>query len=53
MIPPANAVQEDSGDKEDERDQDETPKSPTTSGSQETKVCPEYYYFLFTLQVLL
>uniref|UniRef100_A0A3Q3AK59 SH3 and cysteine rich domain n=1 Tax=Kryptolebias marmoratus TaxID=37003 RepID=A0A3Q3AK59_KRYMA len=31
MIPPANAVQDDSGDKEDERDQDETPKSPTTS----------------------
>ncbi|XP_013870351.1 SH3 and cysteine-rich domain-containing protein isoform X2 [Austrofundulus limnaeus] len=38
MIPPANAVQEDSGGKEDERDQDETPKSPTTSASQETKL---------------
>ncbi|XP_017267385.1 SH3 and cysteine-rich domain-containing protein isoform X3 [Kryptolebias marmoratus] len=39
MIPPANAVQDDSGDKEDERDQDETPKSPTTSVSQqETKL---------------
>ncbi|XP_037551255.1 SH3 and cysteine-rich domain-containing protein [Nematolebias whitei] len=45
MIPPANAVQEDSGDKEDERDQDETPKSPTTSSSQETKstVRPEHH----------
>ncbi|XP_041828202.1 SH3 and cysteine-rich domain-containing protein isoform X2 [Melanotaenia boesemani] len=39
MIPPANAIQEDSGGKEDERDQDETPKSPTTSAShQETKL---------------
>uniref|UniRef100_A0A1A7XH53 SH3 and cysteine rich domain n=1 Tax=Iconisemion striatum TaxID=60296 RepID=A0A1A7XH53_9TELE len=39
MIPPANAVQDDSGGKEDERDQDETPKSPTTSASQqETKL---------------
>ncbi|KAF7201693.1 SH3 and cysteine-rich domain-containing protein isoform X2 [Nothobranchius furzeri] len=39
MIPPANAVQDESQDKEDERDQDETPKSPTTSASrQETKL---------------
>ncbi|XP_041828201.1 SH3 and cysteine-rich domain-containing protein isoform X1 [Melanotaenia boesemani] len=46
MIPPANAIQEDSGGKEDERDQDETPKSPTTSAShQETKnnVRPEHH----------
>ncbi|XP_072222026.1 SH3 and cysteine-rich domain-containing protein isoform X2 [Leuresthes tenuis] len=39
MIPPASAIQEDSGSKEDEQDQDETPKSPTTSVSQqETKL---------------
>ncbi|KAM4543058.1 SH3 and cysteine-rich domain-containing protein isoform 2-T2 [Odontesthes bonariensis] len=39
MIPPANAIQEDSGSKEDDQDQDETPKSPTTSVSQqETKL---------------
>uniref|UniRef100_A0A1A8JEI7 SH3 and cysteine rich domain n=4 Tax=Nothobranchius TaxID=28779 RepID=A0A1A8JEI7_NOTKU len=46
MIPPANAVQDESQDKEDERDQDETPKSPTTSASQqETKntVRPEHH----------
>uniref|UniRef100_A0A1A8NF65 SH3 and cysteine rich domain n=1 Tax=Nothobranchius rachovii TaxID=451742 RepID=A0A1A8NF65_9TELE len=46
MIPPANAVQDESRDKEDERDQDETPKSPTTSASQqETKntVRPEHH----------
>lgn len=37
MIPPANAIQDDSGGNEE--DQDETPKSPTTSNSQkETKV---------------
>lgn len=39
MIPPATTVQDDSGDKEDERDQDEAPKSPTMSANQqETKV---------------
>ncbi|XP_072222025.1 SH3 and cysteine-rich domain-containing protein isoform X1 [Leuresthes tenuis] len=46
MIPPASAIQEDSGSKEDEQDQDETPKSPTTSVSQqETKntVRPEHH----------
>ncbi|KAM4543057.1 SH3 and cysteine-rich domain-containing protein isoform 1-T1 [Odontesthes bonariensis] len=46
MIPPANAIQEDSGSKEDDQDQDETPKSPTTSVSQqETKntVRPEHH----------
>ncbi|KAM6912669.1 SH3 and cysteine-rich domain-containing protein isoform 1-T1 [Xenentodon cancila] len=38
MIPPTSAIQDESGGKEDERDQDETPKSPTTSASQkETK----------------
>ncbi|XP_032403696.1 SH3 and cysteine-rich domain-containing protein isoform X1 [Xiphophorus hellerii] len=45
MIPPANAVQDDSGGKEDEQDQDEAPKSPTMSASQqETKntVRPEH-----------
>ncbi|XP_054909447.1 SH3 and cysteine-rich domain-containing protein isoform X2 [Poeciliopsis prolifica] len=45
MIPPADAVQEDSGGKEDEQDQDEDPKSPTMSASQqETKntVRPEH-----------
>ncbi|XP_036065865.1 SH3 and cysteine-rich domain-containing protein isoform X2 [Oryzias melastigma] len=37
MIPPANAIQDDSGGNEE--DQDETPKSPTTSNSQkETKL---------------
>ncbi|XP_024133267.1 SH3 and cysteine-rich domain-containing protein isoform X4 [Oryzias melastigma] len=43
MIPPANAIQDDSGGNEE--DQDETPKSPTTSNSQkETKntVRPEH-----------
>ncbi|MEQ2248021.1 hypothetical protein ILYODFUR_015048, partial [Ilyodon furcidens] len=46
MIPPTNAVQDDSGGKEDERDQDEAPKSPTMSASQqETKntVRPEHH----------
>lgn len=39
MIPPANMLQEESGGKEDEREQDETPKSPTTTASQqETKL---------------
>lgn len=39
MIPPTSAIQDESGGKEDERDQDETPKSPTSSASQkETKV---------------
>ncbi|KAM6912670.1 SH3 and cysteine-rich domain-containing protein isoform 2-T2 [Xenentodon cancila] len=39
MIPPTSAIQDESGGKEDERDQDETPKSPTTSASQkETKL---------------
>lgn len=51
MIPPANMIQDESGGKEDERDKDETPKSPTANASQqETKVglsC--YYYLLFTI----
>ncbi|XP_020569390.1 SH3 and cysteine-rich domain-containing protein isoform X2 [Oryzias latipes] len=39
MIPPANTIQDDSGGNEEDRDQDETPKSPTTSNSQkETKL---------------
>ncbi|XP_061599207.1 SH3 and cysteine-rich domain-containing protein isoform X2 [Cololabis saira] len=39
MIPPTSAIQDESGGKEDERDQDETPKSPTPSASQkETKL---------------
>ncbi|KAK2825981.1 hypothetical protein Q5P01_020195 [Channa striata] len=39
MIPPANRIQDESGGKEDERDQDETSKSPTTNASQqETKL---------------
>uniref|UniRef100_A0A3P9J8Z0 SH3 and cysteine rich domain n=1 Tax=Oryzias latipes TaxID=8090 RepID=A0A3P9J8Z0_ORYLA len=45
MIPPANTIQDDSGGNEEDRDQDETPKSPTTSNSQkETKntVRPEH-----------
>lgn len=45
MIPPANTIQDESGAKEEEREQDETPKSPTANASQpETKVglsgCP-------------
>ncbi|XP_029349985.1 SH3 and cysteine-rich domain-containing protein [Echeneis naucrates] len=45
MIPPANMIQDESGGKEDERDQNETPKSPKANGSQqETKntVRPEH-----------
>ncbi|XP_028995478.1 SH3 and cysteine-rich domain-containing protein isoform X2 [Betta splendens] len=39
MIPPANRIQDESGGKEDEQDQNETPKSPTASAShQETKL---------------
>ncbi|TMS21088.1 SH3 and cysteine-rich domain-containing protein [Larimichthys crocea] len=39
MIPPANMIQDESGGKEDERDQNETPKSPTANASQqETKL---------------
>ncbi|KAI3367662.1 hypothetical protein L3Q82_026503 [Scortum barcoo] len=41
MIPPgqANMIQDESGGKEDERDQNETPKSPTANtGQQETKL---------------
>ncbi|XP_016894588.1 SH3 and cysteine-rich domain-containing protein isoform X3 [Cynoglossus semilaevis] len=38
MIPPANTIQDESGAKEEEREQDETPKSPTANASQpETK----------------
>lgn len=49
MIPPANMIQDESGGKEDERDQNETPKSPTaTASQQETKVGLSGYYFLFT-----
>lgn len=43
MIPPANMIQDESGGKEDEREQNETPKSPTANASQqESKVgtCP-------------
>ncbi|XP_070698568.1 SH3 and cysteine-rich domain-containing protein isoform X1 [Pempheris klunzingeri] len=46
MIPPANMIQDESGGKEDERDQSETPKSPTVNASQqETKntVRPEHH----------
>lgn len=50
MIPPANMIQDESGGKEDERDQDETPKSPTANAShQETKVGLSCYYVLFTI----
>lgn len=39
MIPPVNMIQDESGGKEDERDQNETPKSPTaTSSQQESKL---------------
>eukprot|EP00064_Thunnus_orientalis_P016895 superscaffoldBa00003451_g16968 len=39
MIPPANMIQDQSGGKEDERDQNETPESPTARASQqETKL---------------
>ncbi|CAJ1073489.1 SH3 and cysteine-rich domain-containing protein isoform X2 [Xyrichtys novacula] len=39
MIPPANTVQDESGGKEDEQEQNETPKSPTANSSQqETKL---------------
>lgn len=49
MIPPANMIQDESGGKEDERDQNETPKSPTANASQqETKVGLLCYYSLFT-----
>lgn len=52
MIPPVNAVQDDRGGKEDERDQDEAPKSPTMSASQqETKVCPVAICFPIQLTV--
>lgn len=48
MIPPANRIQDESGGKEDERDQNETPKSPTANASQqETKVRLSSYYFLY------
>ncbi|XP_071379866.1 SH3 and cysteine-rich domain-containing protein [Centroberyx affinis] len=46
MIPPANMIQDESGGKEDERDQNETPQSPAISVSQqETKntVRPEHH----------
>lgn len=50
MIPPANMIQDESGGKEDERDQNETPKSPTANASQqETKVRLLYYYLLLTI----
>ncbi|XP_067335094.1 SH3 and cysteine-rich domain-containing protein isoform X2 [Channa argus] len=45
MIPPANRIQDESGGKEDERDQNATSKSPTANASQqETKntVRPEH-----------
>ncbi|XP_063356191.1 SH3 and cysteine-rich domain-containing protein-like isoform X2 [Pelmatolapia mariae] len=35
MIPPASTIQDESGGKEDERDQNETPKSPTANASQQ------------------
>ncbi|XP_028252069.1 SH3 and cysteine-rich domain-containing protein isoform X2 [Parambassis ranga] len=35
MIPPVSTIQDESGGKEDERDQNETPKSPTANGSQQ------------------
>ncbi|KAM9777390.1 SH3 and cysteine-rich domain-containing protein [Neosynchiropus ocellatus] len=46
MIPPVGVVQDESGGKEEERDQDETPKSPTATANQpETKntVRPEHH----------
>lgn len=50
MIPPANMIQDESGGKEDERDQNETPKSPTANASQqETKVGLCCYYSLFIM----
>lgn len=50
MIPPANMTQDESGGKEGEQDQDETPKSPTANGSQqETKVGLYYCYLLFRI----
>lgn len=48
MIPPANMIQDESGGKEDERDQNETPKSPTANASQqETKVGLLCYHFIY------
>ncbi|XP_020500866.1 SH3 and cysteine-rich domain-containing protein isoform X2 [Labrus bergylta] len=39
MIPPVNTIQDESGGKEDEQDQNETPKSPTANATQqETKL---------------
>ncbi|CAN9502082.1 unnamed protein product [Ophioblennius macclurei] len=39
MIPPADMIEDENGDKGDEQDHDETPKSPTASaGQQETKL---------------
>ena len=39
MIPPANMIQDESGGNEEDQDQIETPKAPTTDSSQqETKV---------------
>lgn len=39
MIPPANMIQDESGGNEEDHDQIETPKAPTTDSSQqETKV---------------
>uniref|UniRef100_A0A3Q4FXN7 SH3 and cysteine rich domain n=1 Tax=Neolamprologus brichardi TaxID=32507 RepID=A0A3Q4FXN7_NEOBR len=35
MIPPGSTIQDESGGKEDERDQNETPKSPTANASQQ------------------
>lgn len=52
MIPPANRIQDESGGKEDERDQNETPKSPTANASQqETKV--RLLLFLISVQLLI
>lgn len=50
MIPPANMIQDESGGKEDERDQNETPKSPTANASQqETKVGLSCCYLLLII----
>ncbi|KAM6969402.1 SH3 and cysteine-rich domain-containing protein isoform 2-T2 [Tautogolabrus adspersus] len=39
MIPPVNTIQDESGGKEDEQDQNETPKSPSANANQqETKL---------------
>lgn len=46
MIPPVSTIQDESGGKEDEPDQNETPKSPTANGSQQESKVGLSCYFL-------